>query len=478
MIYSAADRVRAPVAEAAEPRRARPLADGRRQAVILGPAARRSGAAASATSCSTTQRVAPPRRDPAAGRRLVVEDLGSTNGVKRQRAGHRGRHAARTPATASSWGRRRVTLRARVAHPRAATMLEPVSVALKFGFLAVLYLFLLWVARSALKDLRRPGVETIQRPGSRSRLRRRRDRAALRRARARRRSRRPDPAAASSSGRPATSRRGVRPRATSAMLGRGDRAPRSSSRTRSPPRATPHRAPGVVVVLEDLGSTNGTYLNGSRWRARGRCTRATGSGSATRSSPTRPDAARRRALREHRHRPPAPGQRGRLLRALAAVRRRRRHGRRAGGRGRLARRRRGLRSRACPTAGPPRSGSPRASARRTTRIHAARRGRRARAGMGTTLTAVYVGEREVAIAHVGDSRAYRLPRRRARRGSPRTTRSSRSASPRASSPQGGRGAPAALDHHPRARPRARASRSTRAPARRAPATCSCSAATG
>jgi hypothetical protein len=38
---------------------------------------------------------------------------------------------------------------------------EPVAVALKFGFLAVLYLFLLWIARSALKDLRRtasPGV--------------------------------------------------------------------------------------------------------------------------------------------------------------------------------------------------------------------------------------------------------------------------------------------------------------------------------
>jgi serine/threonine protein phosphatase PrpC len=30
------------------------------------------------------------------------------------------------------------------------------------------------------------------------------------------------------------------------------------------------------------------------------------------------------------------------------------------------------------------------------------------AGMGTTLTAVYVGERELAIAHVGDSRAYRF----------------------------------------------------------------------
>ncbi len=32
---------------------------------------------------------------------------------------------------------------------------EPIAVALKFGFLAVLYLFLLWIARSALKDLRR-----------------------------------------------------------------------------------------------------------------------------------------------------------------------------------------------------------------------------------------------------------------------------------------------------------------------------------
>jgi len=35
-------------------------------------------------------------------------------------------------------------------------MLEPVSVALQFGFLAVLYLFLVWISRSALRDLRRP----------------------------------------------------------------------------------------------------------------------------------------------------------------------------------------------------------------------------------------------------------------------------------------------------------------------------------
>lgn len=35
--------------------------------------------------------------------------------------------------------------------------IEPVSVALKYGFVIVLYLFLMWVARSALKDMRVPG---------------------------------------------------------------------------------------------------------------------------------------------------------------------------------------------------------------------------------------------------------------------------------------------------------------------------------
>ncbi len=41
--------------------------------------------------------------------------------------------------------------------------LEPLAVALKFGFLAVLYLFLLWVTRMAVRDLRgtaSPGYET------------------------------------------------------------------------------------------------------------------------------------------------------------------------------------------------------------------------------------------------------------------------------------------------------------------------------
>jgi serine/threonine protein phosphatase PrpC len=42
------------------------------------------------------------------------------------------------------------------------------------------------------------------------------------------------------------------------------------------------------------------------------------------------------------------------------------------------------------------------------RIHELSRENAEQAGMGTTLTAVYVGEQEVAIAHVGDSRAYCL----------------------------------------------------------------------
>ena len=35
-------------------------------------------------------------------------------------------------------------------------MLEPTAVALQAAFLAVLYLFIVWVARSSLRDLRRP----------------------------------------------------------------------------------------------------------------------------------------------------------------------------------------------------------------------------------------------------------------------------------------------------------------------------------
>src|SRR5689334_2043488 len=44
------------------------------------------------------------------------------------------------------------------------TTLEPASVALKLAFLAVLYLFLLWVVRSAWKDLRRSGDRSAAAP--------------------------------------------------------------------------------------------------------------------------------------------------------------------------------------------------------------------------------------------------------------------------------------------------------------------------
>ncbi|HEV7883349.1 MAG TPA: protein phosphatase 2C domain-containing protein, partial [Solirubrobacteraceae bacterium] len=42
------------------------------------------------------------------------------------------------------------------------------------------------------------------------------------------------------------------------------------------------------------------------------------------------------------------------------------------------------------------------------RIHEMSQIEQDRAGMGTTITAAHVGEHEIAIAHVGDSRAYRL----------------------------------------------------------------------
>jgi pSer/pThr/pTyr-binding forkhead associated (FHA) protein len=42
---------------------------------------------------------------------------------------------------------------------------DPVAVALKFGFLAVLYLFLFWIARSALRELRGHGEPAAEPTG-------------------------------------------------------------------------------------------------------------------------------------------------------------------------------------------------------------------------------------------------------------------------------------------------------------------------
>ncbi|HEY4826095.1 MAG TPA: FHA domain-containing protein [Solirubrobacteraceae bacterium] len=136
-------------------------------------------------------------------------------------------------------------------------MLAPVSVGLKFGFLIVLYLFLMWVAWSALRDLRR-GREGVVRS----------DQAA------------PYDAtgiyAAADAMEPDGN--GFEPRllvqrapghetgsayeipSQGATLGRGDVEIRLDD-----PFASAHHArisrEGHVVVIEDLGSTNGTYLN-------------------------------------------------------------------------------------------------------------------------------------------------------------------------------------------------------------------------
>lgn len=138
-------------------------------------------------------------------------------------------------------------------------MLQPASFALKFGFLAVLYLFLIWVAWSVLRDLRRGtrGVEDVEVRGYG-----------------------PQPSDATSMYAAAALEDGVdggeprllverAPGHESGMaydledavtLGRGDveihlEDPFASSR-----HARIWRQ-GHVLVIEDLGSTNGTYLN-------------------------------------------------------------------------------------------------------------------------------------------------------------------------------------------------------------------------
>jgi hypothetical protein len=135
-------------------------------------------------------------------------------------------------------------------------MLQPVSVGLKFGFLAVLYLFLLWVAWSALRDMRRsPSAGARSLP--------------------------PTPADATSmydAGHREDEPNHFEPRLLverapgheagtayeipdeGATLGRGDveiqiQDPFASSRHARISRQ------GYVLVIEDLGSTNGTYLN-------------------------------------------------------------------------------------------------------------------------------------------------------------------------------------------------------------------------
>ena len=137
--------------------------------------------------------------------------------------------------------------------------LDPVAVALKFGFLAVLYLFLLWMARSALKDLRRGGAETTG-PAYEDATGMHHATAGLT----------PDGASGTPKLRVATAA-GLRPGAAydltdGALLGRGDAADIRLEDTFASSRHARLVPQGDVMVLEDLGSTNGTYLNGEPLR--------------------------------------------------------------------------------------------------------------------------------------------------------------------------------------------------------------------
>ncbi len=140
--------------------------------------------------------------------------------------------------------------------------IAPVSVALKFGFLAVLYLFLLGIARRARRDLRRSATPQDAGP-----------------AYAAAGSIPPDATgmySASALGSADVAHRAPRLVIERApghdpgmiydldgdiVLGRGDRA---EIRLEDPFASSSHARvyeQGNIMVIEDLGSTNGTYLN-------------------------------------------------------------------------------------------------------------------------------------------------------------------------------------------------------------------------
>jgi hypothetical protein len=136
---------------------------------------------------------------------------------------------------------------------------EPLAVLLKFGFLAVLYLFLLWVARSALRDLTRHRGSDVAVEGGPAAPRRERERTG------------PDLAAGVSPRLEVVAAMGLEPGveldlAEGATLGRSDSAEitvddpfASSVHARIFPR-------GDFMFIEDVGSTNGTFLNGRQVR--------------------------------------------------------------------------------------------------------------------------------------------------------------------------------------------------------------------
>lgn len=140
------------------------------------------------------------------------------------------------------------------------TTLEPISVLLKLAFLAVLYLFLLWVVRSAMKDLRRTREAAEAVVGF--------DGGATADATALHAADEDLLGDGGIDGRPrlVVERAAGHPEGIAYDLSRGVTLGRGDVEIRleDPFASTRHariERQGSVLVLEDLGSTNGTYLN-------------------------------------------------------------------------------------------------------------------------------------------------------------------------------------------------------------------------
>ena len=138
---------------------------------------------------------------------------------------------------------------------------DPLAVALKFGFLAVLYLFLLWVSRSALRDLTRHEEASVAMDAA----------AAPAVADSRRAPGGPDLRAGVNPRLEVITALGQRP-GTVFEIGEGatiGRAEASDIRIDDPFASSAHARifpRGPFMHIEDMGSTNGTFLNGRQLR--------------------------------------------------------------------------------------------------------------------------------------------------------------------------------------------------------------------
>jgi pSer/pThr/pTyr-binding forkhead associated (FHA) protein len=134
---------------------------------------------------------------------------------------------------------------------------DPIAVLLKFGFLALLYLFLLWVARSALKDVAGgQGAALIDDTGPTARPRGA-DRMDLRSGVF------PQLEVVAALGREPGERMDVGEGIT---LGR---SPSADLQIDDPFASSAHArifSRGDFMYIEDMGSTNGTFLNGRQLR--------------------------------------------------------------------------------------------------------------------------------------------------------------------------------------------------------------------